>query len=376
MPRQHRRKTTRWINEDCMQSAVRDICEGIETPSTAARKYGLKRTTIIYRVEKKQKMDLIKRGEGHETQSIPTPLMAEIFSVTQEKELMGYLNRYTYLPYDTSGSFKAARQLVYQFVKEHDIKHPKTWDIEQQAGVDWLKGFILRNPGTNLRQSTKPPANKKVKLEEANKKPANKRKINKLQSSAQPTIELPRIKCQPVALSEQSLESTNSYDNSYMSYMESSNLPQGGQLPINQNSDFSDAVDMNENSELDLEPECHITMVSIKDEPADNVNDELIENNTQDTFGETKAQFIPNLDTVPENDDVFNSFGRNIAFQAKELFQHNQVDALELMHEVQTLVNRRLTNTLRLTRGNCSRKINAKRSRRLFNGDGENHDDD
>ncbi|XP_055843883.1 uncharacterized protein LOC129910504 [Episyrphus balteatus] len=387
MPRQHRRKTTRWINEDCMQSAVKDICDGLETPSTAARKYGLKRTTIIYRVEKKQKMELIKRGgKTSETESIPTPLLAEIFSVTQEKELMSYLNRYTYLPYDTSGSYKAARQLVYQFVKEHDIKHPKTWDIEQQAGVDWLNGFILRNPETNLRNTTKTYANNNKKIDkfepslhETDKKVSIKKKMNKTESiGTQPVAVISRKKSsQPVALSEQSLESNNSFANSYLSYVESSNPPQEDphHLP-NQSTDFCDPTDMNDTPELELEPVCQISMVSIKDEPSFGTPDELNNEETTNSFVGNKTQYIPNLDTVPENDDVFNSFGRNIAFQAKELFQHNQVDALEMMHEVQTLVNRRLISMLRLNNGNTSSSKNksAKRARRLLANENDDRD--
>lgn len=374
MPRHNRRKTTRWINEDCMQSAVRDICEGIETPSTAARKYGLKRTTIIYRVEKKQKMDLVNGTIiKDEVQPVATPArQVEIFSAAQENELMAYLNRYTYLPYDTSGSYKAARQLVYQFVKEHNIFHPKLWDIEQQAGMDWLEGFIQRNPGTNLRNTAKTAANDKKNNGSlhCNDNKLSIKKINlKTESSAQPALELSRINSNHLApaLSEQSLESNNSFANSCQSYVESSSV--ANNHPLNS----CDPDGMNEDSsQLDLEPECHITMVSIKDEPIDGPSDECLENDMFAFSGgnddASKANSFPNLDTVPENDDVFNSFGRNIAFQAKELFQHNQIDALELMHEVQTLVNRRLTSMLRLNKAN-GRKKPAKRLRRLLEND-------
>lgn len=373
MPRHNRRKTTRWINEDCMQSAVKDICEGIETPSTAARKYGLKRTTIIYRLEKKQKMDLCKGITiKDEVQPVATPdKQTEIFSATQENELMSYLNRYTYLPYDTSGSFKAARQLVYQFVKEHNIYYPKLWDIEQQAGVDWLKGFIQRNPGTNLR-NTATAANDKINngsLHCDENKLSIKKETKKTESSAQPTLELSGIKSNHLAaaLSEKSLESNNSVANSCQSFVESRSVPNNHHL------DSCDPDDMNNenSSQLDLEPECHITMVSIKDEPVDAPPDECLENDMFAFSGNDdggKANSFPNLDTVPENDDVFNSFGRNIAFQAKELFQHNQIDALELMHEVQTLVNRRLTSMLRLNMAN-GRKKPAKRLRKLLEND-------
>ena len=42
-------------------------------------------------------------------------------------------------------SKKGVRQLAYKFAKANQKKYPQTWDEEQIAGEEWMRGFLNRH---------------------------------------------------------------------------------------------------------------------------------------------------------------------------------------------------------------------------------------
>lgn len=56
MPRKYNKKASRTeISKEAMKSAVQDVIRKLETPTSAASRYNLRRTAIITRIKKKTK---------------------------------------------------------------------------------------------------------------------------------------------------------------------------------------------------------------------------------------------------------------------------------------------------------------------------------
>lgn len=432
MPKKYKRHSVNSVDEIAMVRAVEEICDGAETPTTAARKYGLKRSTIIYRLERKQKLGIIS-GRKKSDKIRKTKILTD----SQEAELVDIINRYTYLPYDASGDYKVTRQLIYQYCKEHNIRHPKEWDEEMAVSVKFLAGFARRNTGTYIKNVKIPPVKNATNA-------TNKLTPPKKTLQPKPMVNIPRESLSIASSQENNQESTNSFQNTYQSYVECKDeisicdtvvngvetppvnnesecqitvvpldslkesqsetggrkifskriaekiaaakctqtkshsvliLPKPGPQSQNsfqnsyqshlknhtktreeqkrtqkKNNSSNTPVDSNETIQIHMEPECQITLFPFKDEADDG---SIVENLT---IASTSDDEIVNgdlnngdnhLEGLPGKDDVFNSFGRNIAFQVKELHRHSQVDAFNMMHQVQTLVSQRLMKILK-----------------------------
>lgn len=143
MPTIYKKKNAeKHIDEDAMAKAIEEIRNKTETPSSASKKYNLKRTTILSRMSKNNENISSKFHSKYSSQ--------QILTITQERELKDYFIKCSNLHHGLS--YDLAKKFVYEFVCTNKIKHPSSWDVNKQSGKDWLKGFMNRNSEISLRK--------------------------------------------------------------------------------------------------------------------------------------------------------------------------------------------------------------------------------
>lgn len=88
MPNIYKRKfPEKIIDEDKMKKAIEEIKQKKETPTSAARKYGLKRTTLLSRFSKEQtNVGAVKDFQSKFSSN-------QVLTATQEKELTLYFKK-------------------------------------------------------------------------------------------------------------------------------------------------------------------------------------------------------------------------------------------------------------------------------------------
>ncbi|KAI4455509.1 hypothetical protein MML48_9g00000486 [Holotrichia oblita] len=147
MPRKYIKKTNRTqISEQAMKSAVQDVIRKLETPTSAALKYNLKRTTIITRIKKKQNTHGSDSGQSTDDESnhySSKYTSNQIFTEKQETELAEYFKKCSLLKYGLT--YLSARKFAFQYAEINNIKCPTGWKSDKIAGVDWMYGFMKRN---------------------------------------------------------------------------------------------------------------------------------------------------------------------------------------------------------------------------------------
>jgi len=72
-----------------------------------------------------------------------------VFCKADEDELAQHFLRASKLHYGLSN--KLARNLAYNFAEANGKSRPKSWDMNNCAGRDWLYGFMKRRPELALR---------------------------------------------------------------------------------------------------------------------------------------------------------------------------------------------------------------------------------
>lgn len=133
------------IDEIAIKNALADIQNKTKTPTSAARKYGLKRTTLISRLKKAQSSEL------HVSPIFSSKYTThQIFSKDEERELVDYFKKCSAQTYGFS--FSMARSFSFQYAKKNKVKVPRSWTIKKEAGIDWVRGFLRRNPDISLRK--------------------------------------------------------------------------------------------------------------------------------------------------------------------------------------------------------------------------------
>ena len=144
MPFEYKRKRENFGNTESasMREAVYCVLNG-ESARHVAKRLGVPRSTLQRYVAK-------MRTHGAEgTRMSPNYANAKIFTENQENDLVRYLQTASKMHHGLTTN--ASRELAYQFAKRNHIKTPQTWDKNNIAGCDWLRGFLKRHQQLSIR---------------------------------------------------------------------------------------------------------------------------------------------------------------------------------------------------------------------------------
>lgn len=81
--------------------------------------------------------------------SLPGYKVRQVFSIDQEKELGKFVEDMSKMYYGLT--VVQLRKLAYSYAATNNIPYPPAWDKTKQAGRDWYRGFLDRNPTLALR---------------------------------------------------------------------------------------------------------------------------------------------------------------------------------------------------------------------------------
>lgn len=148
MPRKPTRKTNRGLVSDAdMRAAVELVMkDGVSLREAAKRFDGMSFRTLFRYVKKK------KENDDFFSNRLMAPKydVRKVFSSDQEKELATYIIKCSQMCYGKST--KDFRRLAFQMAKKNHISVPSSWEEKQEAGIDWIRGFLKRNPQISIRQ--------------------------------------------------------------------------------------------------------------------------------------------------------------------------------------------------------------------------------
>lgn len=148
MVRNYKRKTQRdAIDESAMKKAVADVLRGVETATSAGRKYNIKRQTIESRIKKQ---DPLGDHTTEDTIYQSKFTWKQVFTMKEEIELVDYIKKCSYYQYGLS--YKGFQKLAYEYANANGKVFPEKWNVSKEAGEDWLYGFMKRNPSLTLRK--------------------------------------------------------------------------------------------------------------------------------------------------------------------------------------------------------------------------------
>ncbi|XP_073821485.1 uncharacterized protein [Musca autumnalis] len=134
------------IEEEKVKVAIKDVIEKKFNISQAARVHNLKRTTLRDRVKKFKIRNMTSLGEEYSTKFSTN----QVFNKRQETELCEYFKSCSTLQHGFT--YVNARRFVYQYAITNEIGIPRSWTVNEMAGVDWVQGFMKRNHELSLRK--------------------------------------------------------------------------------------------------------------------------------------------------------------------------------------------------------------------------------
>lgn len=139
--------------EDDMLNAIQAVADGMKLRRAAAT-YGVKHTTLFYRIKNKQ-----DREQAQENDQVPIDRSdysskfstSQVFTKTEEDLLVSYILKSSKINYGLT--YMQIRILAYDYAKRINKSIcVSKWDVNKIAGVDWLQGFKRRHPNLSLRK--------------------------------------------------------------------------------------------------------------------------------------------------------------------------------------------------------------------------------
>lgn len=167
MPRTYKRKTNIGLAPaDVMERAVREVLVKGRPCRTVAGEFDLSHVTLRRYVKKARERIQERPNDNnnnanylHDATVQPEPYKLlervgyfnnrNVFTAEQENLLVNYLQKAAAMYFGLCT--KEVRKLAYEYAKKLGNKIPNSWSDNEQAGVDWLNGFLKRNPGLTLR---------------------------------------------------------------------------------------------------------------------------------------------------------------------------------------------------------------------------------
>jgi hypothetical protein len=131
------------VPSDRMRDAAQAVIDGKSLCATA-KDCEIPKATLSRYVRK------IRQSGPHESvRFTPHYNVRQIFSETDENMLAEYLLTASKLNHGLSP--KETRMLAFEFATDNNRAIPKSWIINQKAGVDWLTGFMKRRNELSIR---------------------------------------------------------------------------------------------------------------------------------------------------------------------------------------------------------------------------------
>ncbi|XP_067933206.1 uncharacterized protein [Watersipora subatra] len=118
-----------------MLKAIADVKEGKCGYLSAAKKYGVPKSTLKRRCKDGNKLF---QGTSKGLSS-----KQATFTIDQETEVLAYVKSMDGMLYDLT--ITGLHSLAYPYAKSNNIKHPFSQE-SKQAGWDWIRTFMSRNP--------------------------------------------------------------------------------------------------------------------------------------------------------------------------------------------------------------------------------------
>lgn len=147
MPRTSTRKTDRGLFKDeDMRAAVDLVIKKKRCLREAAKHYKLSFQTLHRYVSKEVKYP----GTFAHRAMVPKYDARKILTSEQEKELAEYMITCSKMCYGKST--RDFRKIAFEMANKNSLPMPKTWIEKKEAGLDWLRGFLKRNPNISIRQ--------------------------------------------------------------------------------------------------------------------------------------------------------------------------------------------------------------------------------
>lgn len=106
----------------------------------ASKVFKVSRSTITRHLNKFKEL-----GESNFEYSV-NYAVKKVFTELEENSLVNYIQTVAKMQYGLTK--KGVRQLAYKFAKANSKTYPKTWDDEQIAGEEWMRGFLNRHSKT------------------------------------------------------------------------------------------------------------------------------------------------------------------------------------------------------------------------------------
>lgn len=145
MPLVYKRKTCRDVPcTETIKEAVREIVEERKGLRETAKKWNIPKTSLARYVLNRDKLP----GADNKYKSKHTSM--QIFTIQEENHLMEYVLTMSKMHYGLSKI--KTRQIAFQFALANNKKMPKKWLDMKLAGIDWLRGFLERNPELSVRK--------------------------------------------------------------------------------------------------------------------------------------------------------------------------------------------------------------------------------
>lgn len=155
MVRTYKRKNTHpEVNEADIEAAINAVVNDKMPLRHAAAVYGIKHTTLFYRVQK-----LKPKPNSDPSEAVPAceyPIkysskytVNQVFSEEQELLLEQYLAACSNMNYGLT--YKHIRKLAFEYAV-HLNQCPEKWKQNEMAGVDWMKGYMKRHSSLSLRK--------------------------------------------------------------------------------------------------------------------------------------------------------------------------------------------------------------------------------
>ncbi|XP_022204364.2 uncharacterized protein LOC111060980 [Nilaparvata lugens] len=149
MSRGRKRKSEKGqFSAESMKNAVIAVLRGEDgvklSIRKAAQKYGLKFQTLQRYVSKQ------RATPNEEISMAPKYKSRLIFNREEESSLAEYLITCSKMCYGKST--KDFRELAFEMAKMNNKEVPESWQRNMRAGVDWMQGFLKRNPQVRIHQ--------------------------------------------------------------------------------------------------------------------------------------------------------------------------------------------------------------------------------
>lgn len=143
----NRKEKIATFNQENMKRAVLNVVINGVSIRKAAQNEGIVPMTLKRYVDKYKNASEVDRVNYRFT---PNYEVNQVFSKELEEQLREYLLTACRMHHGLTR--KNVMSLAYELAKNNSLKYPGNWDKNQEAGVDWLSGFMKRNPTLAIRK--------------------------------------------------------------------------------------------------------------------------------------------------------------------------------------------------------------------------------